>query len=89
LSEVQSTKPPSMQPSTSFLTKYVEYYFFTDKWNTIHENGAKFVHYFLKEKADVIRETAKADVRSVCGLGYPLSSKGLHSKCQRVYESTH
>ena len=43
----------------------------TDKWNTIHENGAKFVHYFLKEKADVIRETAKADVRSVCGLGYP------------------
>ena len=43
----------------------------TDKWNTIHENGAKFVHCFLKEKADVIRETAKADVRSMCGLGYP------------------
>ena len=34
----------------------------TNKWNTIHENGAKFVHYFLKEKADVIREMSKADV---------------------------
>lgn len=43
----------------------------TDKWIAIHENGAKFVDYFLKEKADVIRETARADIRSVCGLGYP------------------
>ena len=42
-----------------------------DKWSTIHENGPKFVEYFLKEKADVIRETATADIRSVCGLGYP------------------
>jgi hypothetical protein len=43
----------------------------TERWNTIHENGKDFVHYFLKEKADVIRETATADIRSVCGLGYP------------------
>ena len=42
-----------------------------DKWSTVHENGPKFVEYFLKEKADVIRETATADIRSVCGLGYP------------------
>ena len=42
-----------------------------EKWKTIHANGAKFVDFFFKEKADVIRETAKADIRSVCGLGYP------------------
>ena len=42
-----------------------------DKWSTIHDNGTKFVEYFLKQKAVVIRETAKADIRSVCGLGYP------------------
>ena len=43
----------------------------TQKWITIHENGKDFVNYFLKEKADAIRETARADIRSVCGLGYP------------------
>ena len=43
----------------------------TERWNTIHENGKDFVHYFLNEKADVIRKTATADIRSVCGLGYP------------------
>ena len=43
----------------------------TQKWITIHENGKDFVNYFLKEKADPIRETARADIRSVCGLGYP------------------
>jgi hypothetical protein len=37
----------------------------TKNWNTIHENGKDFVNYFLKEKADVIRETATADIRSV------------------------
>ena len=43
----------------------------TQNWITIHENGKDFVNYFFKEKADVIRETARADIRSVCGLGYP------------------
>jgi hypothetical protein len=42
-----------------------------EKWNTLHNHGGKFVEYFLKEKADVIREAARADIRSVCGLGYP------------------
>jgi hypothetical protein len=41
-----------------------------EKWNTLHNHGGKFVEYFLKEKADVIREAARADIRSVCGLGY-------------------
>ena len=41
------------------------------KWTKLHENGNKFVEYFLKSKAKVIRECARSDVRSMCGLGYP------------------
>ena len=41
------------------------------KWTTLHENGSKFVEYFLKSKAEVIRECGRSDVRSMCGLGYP------------------
>ena len=41
------------------------------KWATLHKNGAKFTTYFLTEKAEVIRESATADIRSMCGLGFP------------------
>ena len=41
------------------------------KWTTLHENCSKFVEYFLKSKAEVIRECGRSDVRSMCGLGYP------------------
>ena len=34
----------------------------TKKWITIHGKGAHFVEYFLKEKASVIRESARADL---------------------------
>ncbi len=40
----------------------------TKKWITIHGKGADFVECFLKEKASVIRESARADVRSVGGI---------------------
>ena len=43
----------------------------TSKWKTCHTNGHRFVEYFLKAKANVIRETARSDIRSMCGLGYP------------------
>ena len=43
----------------------------TQKWINIHQKGKDFVNYFVKEKADVIRDTARADIRSMCGLGYP------------------
>ena len=43
----------------------------TTKWKNMHRNGHKFVDYFMKEKADVIRETARSDIRSMCGLGFP------------------
>ena len=40
-------------------------------WKSLHENGAKFCGYFVKEKADVIRNCCTADIRSMCGLGFP------------------
>ena len=40
-------------------------------WKSLHENGAKFCGYFVKEKADVIRNCCTADIRSVYGLGFP------------------
>ncbi|CAB3994354.1 Hypothetical predicted protein [Paramuricea clavata] len=35
------------------------------KWTTLHED------YFLKSKAKIIRESARSDIRSMCGFGYP------------------
>jgi hypothetical protein len=41
------------------------------KWTTLHEDGEKFVDYFLKSKANIIRESSRSNIRSMCGLGYP------------------
>ena len=43
----------------------------TSKWPSLHPNGDKFTAYFLKDKAEVIRECATADIRSMCRLGFP------------------
>ena len=43
----------------------------TSKWKTCHMNGHRFVEFFLKAKANVIREAARSDIRSMRGLGYP------------------
>ena len=43
----------------------------TNKWKDLHPNGDKFTSYFIKEKAEIIRESATADIRSMCGLGFP------------------
>ena len=43
----------------------------TKRWQNLHKNGEKFFSYFLKEKADVIRQCCTADIRSMCGLGFP------------------
>ena len=40
-------------------------------WQKLHKNGEKFCSYFLKEKADVIRNCCTADICSMCGLGFP------------------
>jgi hypothetical protein len=42
----------------------------TSKWINGHTNDQRFVEYFLKSKAIVIRESARSDIRSMCGLGY-------------------
>ena len=41
------------------------------KWADLQENGCKFVAYFLKSKAKIARESARSDIRLMCGLGYP------------------
>ena len=43
----------------------------TKRWQNVHKNGEKFCSYFLKEKADVIRQCYTTDIRSMCGLGFP------------------
>lgn len=43
----------------------------TNKWKDLHPNGDKFTSYLIKEKAEIIRESATADIRSMCGLGFP------------------
>ena len=42
-----------------------------EKWISMHAQGEKFVDYFLKHKADAIRRTMTADIRSMAGLGWP------------------
>ena len=45
-----------------------------EKWISMHAQGEKFVDYFLKHKADAIRRTMTADIRSMAGLGWPSDS---------------
>ena len=42
-----------------------------EKWISMHAQGEKFVDYFLKHKADAMRRTMTADIRSMAGLGWP------------------
>ena len=43
----------------------------TSQWHNLHKNGDKFTGYFMKEKAEIICESATADIHSTCGLGFP------------------
>ena len=40
-------------------------------WKARHPQGQRFLDYFLKHKADAIKGTMTADVRSMAGLGFP------------------
>ena len=44
-----------------------------EAWEGRHAQGKHFLHYFLKYKADSIKQTMTADVRSMAGLGFPPS----------------
>ena len=41
------------------------------RWRVLHPRGEEFIKYFLDHKSDVIRDTMRADIRSMCGLGFP------------------
>jgi hypothetical protein len=43
----------------------------SEQWPTLHKQGSKFLQYFKKEKAEAIRENCSAEVRALCGLGFP------------------
>ena len=45
----------------------------TKKWAELYAKGNDFAEYFLKDKAGVLRESCRADIRSMCGLGFPPS----------------
>ena len=41
------------------------------EWKSRHPNGGKFHEYFAEYKADLIKNCMSAELRSLCGLGYP------------------
>lgn len=45
----------------------------TETWTSRHPQGQRFLTYFLKYKAEQIKRTMRADVRSMAGLGFPPS----------------
>ena len=45
----------------------------TEGWLSLHPQGERFVAYFRKYKADVMKDTMTADLRSMAGLGWPPS----------------
>ena len=47
--------------------------YFRPIWSARHSNGEEFYHYFLTYKADLIKNCMTADLRAMCGLGYPPS----------------
>lgn len=43
----------------------------TKKWKGFGPQAAQFCEFFLENHADVIKESMRADIRSMCGLGFP------------------
>ena len=41
------------------------------EWHLLHPLGERFVAYFRKYKAEIMKETMTADLRSMAGLGWP------------------
>ena len=41
------------------------------RWPILHNNAKHFLPYFVKGLADVIKDSMRADIRSMCGLGFP------------------
>ena len=43
----------------------------TGEWKSRHPQGERFLNYFMKYKAEPIKKTMTADIRSMSGLGFP------------------
>ena len=41
------------------------------RWPPLHENAKSFLEYFLAGPAKTINDSMRADIRSMCGLGFP------------------
>ena len=41
------------------------------RWRTLHHNTKHFLSYLVNGPADVIKHSVRADIRSMCGLGFP------------------
>lgn len=48
----------------------------SNEWHLLHPLGERFVAYFRKYKAEIIKQTMTANLRSMAGLGWPPSVYG-------------
>ena len=56
------------------------------RWPTLHKNAKHFLSYFVKGPADVIKDSMRADIRSMCGLGFPPTTYSQNaSECLNRY----
>ena len=56
------------------------------RWPTLHNNAKHFLSYFVKGPADVIKDSMRADIRSMCGLGFPPTTYSQNaSECLNRY----
>ncbi len=60
-----------------------------EKWSNL-DKGKEFVPYFLDGRSDVLRESCRADVRSICGLGCPprMYTQNANECMNRVIKQT-
>ena len=59
------------------------------RWSNFSK-GDEFVQYFLNGRSDVLRESCRADIRSICGLGCPprLYTQNANECMNRVIKQT-
>lgn len=56
------------------------------RWPTLHNNAKHFLSYFVKGPADVIKDSTRADIRSMCSLGFPPTTYSQNaSECLNRY----
>ena len=69
--QVGQTKIKGLVDCTSPEMYDVKFHELQNKWKNRHSNGQIFTDYFIKNKCNLIKECMLADVRSMCGMGFP------------------